>query len=110
LWSEHDERLHHKRRYTAAQLKELGEKVGFELEHLSYHNSLLLPLSILLRLLSRLSGGKLAVDEDRIPHRFLNRTLECLYTSECYLIKRGIRLPFGLSVLAVFTQVDDASG
>lgn len=106
LWSEHDERLHHKRRYTAAQLREVGVKAGFELEYLTYHNSLLLPLSILLRLLSRVTRGKLAVNEDRVPHPLINKTLEIFYASESHLIKRGIRLPFGLSVLAVFTKIE----
>src|SRR5215472_12984960 len=36
LWSEHDEALHHRRRYAASELRNKLSRVGFEIERISY--------------------------------------------------------------------------
>jgi ubiquinone/menaquinone biosynthesis C-methylase UbiE len=41
LWSEHDEALHHRRRYTASELRNKLTVSGFEVERISYFISLL---------------------------------------------------------------------
>ena len=44
LWSEHDEALHHFRRYTAPRLKDLFQRVGLRVDKLSYTVTTLFPL------------------------------------------------------------------
>ncbi len=104
LWSQHDELLHHQRRYLARQISSLARGVGFEVRYISYHNCMLFPLSVLLRLLSRLSGGSLSVDENRVPAPPINWLLRTIYSLERHLVKRRIRLPFGLSIMAVLLK------
>jgi ubiquinone/menaquinone biosynthesis C-methylase UbiE len=43
LWSEHDEALHHHRRYTSPMMRDLMQRVGFKVVKLSYTVSSLLP-------------------------------------------------------------------
>jgi len=104
LWSEHDERLHHQRRYVVAQINSLARSSGFVVDYISYHNCLLFPLSLLTRLLSRLSFGRLRVDENRVPWAPVNALLRIIYSLERHLLKRRIRLPFGLSIIAILRR------
>jgi SAM-dependent methyltransferase len=104
LWSRHDELLHHQRRYLAREISSLALSAGFRVEYISYHNCILFPLSIVLRLLSRLSGGRLGVDENRVPSPLINGILRMIYSLERHLVKRRIRLPFGLSIIAVLCK------
>lgn len=43
LWSSYDENCMHQRRYTKKSLRTLLVQAGFEVEHLSYYNTLLFP-------------------------------------------------------------------
>ncbi len=104
LWSQHDELLHHQRRYLAREISSLAESAGFRVDFVSYHNCILFPVSVLLRLLSRLSGGRLGVDENRVPSPLINGLLRMIYSLERHLVKRRIRLPFGLSIIAVLSK------
>ena len=104
LWSEHDELLHHRRRYVAGQVDSLARGAGFTVDYISYHNCLLFPVSLLSRMLSRLSFGRLRVDENRIPWAPVNALLRITYGLERHLLKRRIRLPFGLSIIAILSR------
>lgn len=98
LWSEHDEIHHHKRRYTKAGLKKVLREAGFEVGDVSYFNTLLFPLALAQRLMSRFSGRKLAADT--MPNRFVNGVLERVFAFENRLAGR-INLPIGLSLYAI---------
>ncbi|MGC8834969.1 MAG: class I SAM-dependent methyltransferase [Armatimonadota bacterium] len=54
LWSQHDEALHHRRRYTASSLLRLMENHGFSVKKLSYCMTFLFPIVLAARLLERL--------------------------------------------------------
>ncbi len=108
LWSEHDEALHHQRRYVLPNVVKLATSVGFSVEYVSYHNCLLFPVSCMLRIISRISGGRAGVDENRVPARSLNRLLKAVYSFERHIIKRQWRMPFGLSIIAVLSKPDRA--
>jgi SAM-dependent methyltransferase len=92
LWSEHDEFLHHKRRYTARELRGKAEAAGLAVDMLSYFNTLLFPLAAAARLL-RLKGTA-------VPPAPVNRLLQALFGAERFVVRR-LALPFGVSLVAV---------
>jgi len=105
LWSEHDEALHHRRRYRRSGLKNVLEDQGVEIQLLTHYNSLLLPAVAVARGLGRLRravrprGGPPESDL-ALPPGPINRLLAGLLASERHLIRRT-RLPLGVSLLAV---------
>jgi SAM-dependent methyltransferase len=102
LWSEHDEVNHHRRRYTKRTLLTAVSDSGWDVESTTYFNSLLLPLAIAYRSLSRVlrSRDEPASDLGRTPGR-LNSLLERPLHWEARVIAHGRRIPAGLSLLAV---------
>lgn len=103
LWSGHDEINHHHRRYTRRSLQRVAEAAGWQQARTTYFNSLLLPAAIVLRVLDRLSTKTTESSLDLwVPPEPLNWLLERPLAIEAALIKRGVRIPAGLSLLAVF--------
>jgi SAM-dependent methyltransferase len=103
LWSGHDEINHHHRRYTRRSLQHVAEEAGWRQERTTYFNSLLLPAAILLRVLDRVNTKTTESSLDLwVPPQPLNWLLERPLALEAALIKRGGRIPAGLSLLAVF--------
>lgn len=99
LWSAHDERHHHFRRYTARSLRETAERAGLTVERLSYFNTLLLAPAVAMRLAK--AGLRRDTPDDAMPPRRLNRMLAWLFALERYPLAR-VDLPVGLSLLGVF--------
>ncbi|HEV7163750.1 MAG TPA: methyltransferase domain-containing protein [Solirubrobacteraceae bacterium] len=103
LWSGHDEINHHHRRYTRRSLQRVAEQAGWHQTRTTYFNSLLLPVAIVLRVLDRVNTKTTESSLDLwVPPEPLNWTLERPLALEAALIKRGGRIPAGLSLLAVF--------
>jgi SAM-dependent methyltransferase len=103
LWSGHDEINHHHRRYTRRSLQCVAEQAGWRQVRTTYFNSLLLPVAIVLRVLERVNTKTTESSLDLwVPPEPLNWMLERPLTLEAALIKRGGRIPAGLSLLAVF--------
>ncbi|HEV3047260.1 MAG TPA: class I SAM-dependent methyltransferase [Solirubrobacteraceae bacterium] len=103
LWSGHDVINHHHRRYTRHSLREVAERAGWRQARNTYFNSLLLPVAIMLRALDRLNTKTTESSLDLwVPPAPLNWLLERPLAAEAALIKRGGRIPAGLSLLAVF--------
>lgn len=103
LWSQHDERHHHMRRYTRASLAEAARKAGLKVRYSSYFNFFLFPAAIAMRTFKRLSGS--STPDDTMPRPFVNRILTAVFSSERHLIGR-IRLPVGLSLAAVLEKAE----
>jgi SAM-dependent methyltransferase len=109
LWSEHDEINHHKRRYRAPQLRMLIEEAGFDIERVSYCNTVFyLPVLVTRkaknawRALSRRKGDEnrpLQSDLGDYPAP-INAALYGLMKAETRLMDR-FDMPFGVSILAV---------
>jgi SAM-dependent methyltransferase len=102
LWSEHDEALHHFRRYDASSLRRLLEKNGFTVERLTYFNTLLFPLSFLFRMVRPVIGSAGKPKSDfhiRLP-RCVNELLFRTFAAEKMILSLT-DLPFGLSVYCV---------
>jgi SAM-dependent methyltransferase len=103
LWSGHDEINHHHRRYTRRSLQRVAEQAGWKQTRTTYFNSLLLPVAIVLRVLDRVNTKTTESSLDLwVPPEPLNWVLERPLALEAALIKRGGRIPAGLSLLAVF--------
>ncbi|HEY4996508.1 MAG TPA: class I SAM-dependent methyltransferase [Solirubrobacteraceae bacterium] len=103
LWSGHDEINHHQRRYTRRSLQRVAESAGWRQERTTHFNSLLLPAAIVLRLLDRLSTKTTESSLDLwVPPEPLNWVLQRPLAIEAALISHGVRIPAGLSLLAVF--------
>lgn len=101
LWSEHDEIHHHKRRYTKRQLEQLVREAGFAEVKAGYFNSLLFPLAVLDRLLTK-AGMRKGSHSDQIGPR-MNRVFEAIFASEARLM-RWVRFPLGLSIYAIASR------
>ncbi len=99
LWSEHDESLHHFRRYTAAGLHQLLNRHGFRTLKRTYAISICFPLIVGYRLLRSLSSKKRSTSYVRVP-RWINSLLAGILSLEGYLLSRR-NIPFGTSVLMI---------
>jgi SAM-dependent methyltransferase len=98
MWTAHDVVNHHKRRYSKRALKALVDASPLQLERVGYFNSLLFPLAVAERTLSKLRGKQ---DSDvKLPAAPLNAALEKVFATERYLVGR-LPLPPGLSLFAV---------
>ncbi|RON52313.1 SAM-dependent methyltransferase [Pseudomonas frederiksbergensis] len=99
LWSQVDEFACHVRRYTRAEMKQKVEAAGLKVEYTTSFVSLLVPLMWLSRM-KKHEGEYDPATEFHIP-RWLNKSLEWVMKLELALIKTGIRLPIGGSLLMV---------
>lgn len=99
MWSQHDDRLHHYRRYTAGRLSRLLSESGWSANYLSYFNTLLFGAAAAARYFDRLRGrGEVTGAET--PGPVMNALLRSIFTSEAALLG-AVRLPFGLSLMCV---------
>lgn len=99
LWSEADEHACHVRRYTKDELVEKIKYAGLSVEYSTSFVCLLVPLMWLSRLRAR-KGKYEPMAEFNIP-AWLNRCLKTVMDVEFLLIKMGLRLPVGGSLLLV---------
>ena len=100
MHSIHDERVHNARRYTRGEVIGLLRAAGFREIHASYWNMLLFPLMMLRR--------KLLPTSDKSDVQLYPAPIETLFRGilglERQLLRLGLRLPFGGSIMAVATK------
>lgn len=96
LWSQHDDLLHHKRRYLLHHLQQIVGNAGYNVHFVSYFNFVLFPLIAGVRLVQGLfnKGG----NEQSMPPKLVNKILTLLFGLERHLIG-SLSLPFGVSLL-----------
>jgi SAM-dependent methyltransferase len=99
LWGPHDVVNHHRRRYTSAGLRRVLRAAGFELRLLSYFNTILFPAALVVWAGEKLVGVQ-ADPRPRVPPAPVNALLTTVFSMEKYLL-RGVRLPYGLSLIAL---------
>ena len=106
LWSHLDERVRHRRRYSAAPLRAKLAAAGLRVEASVSYVSLLLPAMVLARFAYRGSDRP----EDMLR---LNGAVNAVFKGICALergmIRSRLRLPFGDSLLIVARRADRAS-
>lgn len=101
LWSAHDRRLHHKRRYGRADFAALCAQSGAEVVYISPFNLLLALPAVILRIAERAGFGPF--DQERVPPARINRLFTRIFMSEAAVLRRG-RLPIGLSWAAILRR------
>jgi len=99
LWSVHDDFLHHKRRYSATELRQKIAASGLQPVKISYFNTILFPLVAIFRLKDRLLGSSSASGSS-VPPAPINQLFASLFSGERFLLAK-INLPFGVSLLGV---------
>jgi SAM-dependent methyltransferase len=106
LWSSHDVANHHYRRYRSPRLLAAAREAGWEPRGWTYFNSILLAPAAMVRLSERLRRGRRRRPPEHshveMTPRWLDGVLELPLRIEAAAIGRGLRLPAGLSLMAVF--------
>lgn len=101
LWSQADDYARHVRRYKTQELKDKVKRAGFDNVRITSFVSILLPLLIISRFKQRLTREDFdPMSEFRIGP-LMNATLEKVLDGERALIRAGLSLPFGGSLLLV---------
>jgi len=101
LWSYTDELSAHVRRYNSNELRKKIEKAGFKIKDMVSFVSFLMPLVIMRRLVKNTEQKMDKVILDlRLP-RGINWVFEKVLDFELFLIRIGIRMSFGASLLVV---------
>jgi SAM-dependent methyltransferase len=105
MWSRLDEVVEHKRRYTRADLLGKLQDAGFTIRYITSFVTLLFPVMVMSRLLSKSASrpddarGEFAA-KVTIPAP-LNWAFDKVMRVEEALLRTGVRLPFGGSLLIV---------
>lgn len=91
--------VHNVRRYTASGLSRLLQASGFHPLYLTYWNAMLFPFMAVTR---KLFAGNCHAESDVKPYPSpIDLICRWITDTETALLRRGIKLPFGGSVLAV---------
>jgi SAM-dependent methyltransferase len=101
MWSQRDEYVRHKRRYTRADLAEKIANAGFELTRMTAFVSIPFPAMIVESLLNRKPKKHYDPLKGLQTSAFINGLLTTILAFERQLIKTGVSFPFGGSLLAV---------
>jgi len=109
LWSDHDVALHHRRRYTRKQFRDLIRDAGLAFDRITYLNSILFPVAVAYRTLRKILPGKSSSEAQseffvKLPS-LVNAVLLKIFETEGLLLPR-VNIPFGLSLLAVCNSTD----
>ena len=100
MWSKHDEAVHHKRRYTKRQLKDILEANSFIIEKVSYWNFFLFIPIVAMRLVKRSwKKQEIKTDVAELPG-MVNRLLASILRIESYLIQH-VNLLIGVSLVCI---------
>jgi len=109
LWSNHDELSGHKRRYTRKQLNDLLAISGFEVIKITSYLAAAFPLMLIARLFR---GRKKVIQNNKFSEAsgmevssLVNKFLGILTNLDAFLIKLGLSLPFGGSLIVVGKKI-----
>lgn len=105
LWSQRDERLLHKRRYTRKEMLEKVRGAGFKIVRSTSFISLLFPGMIWDSLKNRRPNRNYNPLGELQVGRATNATLTFFLSLERYLIKLGMRFPVGGSLFLVAKRI-----
>jgi SAM-dependent methyltransferase len=101
LWSEHDEALHHRRRYAASELRNKLTNSGFEVERITYYITFLFFPILFMRFAQSLSKKSIhAKTSHVILPKWLNSLLISVLGLERVLL-RWVNFPFGVSIVCL---------
>jgi SAM-dependent methyltransferase len=101
LWSPADDYARHVRRYTARELRHKVKRAGFDVIRVTSFVSLLLPLLVLSRFKQRFQGKEFDPTSELRINSLMNAGLERILNLERSLIRGGLSLSVGGSLLLV---------
>jgi SAM-dependent methyltransferase len=104
LRGEHDRLVHTRHRYSRDELVSKLTEAGFDVERVSWANSVLFPAAVGKRLMERYisrNGNEAGEPDLWQPPKPINAMFESAVAFEALAIPRGVPLPFGLSLLAL---------
>jgi len=104
MWSSHDDNCDHKRRYRKKELEALIEKSELETEYISYYNFWLFPFIALTRCVCKLLNIDKNSELENYNNKFINALLYRVFRSEGFFLRNHIKLPFGVSLIAVLRR------
>jgi SAM-dependent methyltransferase len=103
LWSAHDEVHHHRRRYSRRDFCRLLDLPRVKMIKCGYYCSLLFPLALIERILSKIIAAKTPrSDVPPIP-KLVNAVLGKVFAFERFLLLRT-SFPYGLSLIGVLQK------
>ena len=108
LWSAHDEANLHYRRYTRGSLIDAAVDADWAIGETTYFNAALLAPAAVVRLARR--HAPKGRSEFSLTPPALDRVLEWPSRAEAALLQHGVRVPFGLSLLAVVRAAGTGTG
>lgn len=100
LWSPHDVKSAHFRRYTRGELRVILEKAGFTVLCISYYQFFLLPFICLIKAFHRLWPARMEQHVVSVPNPFVNTILTLVMRAEAFLL-RWATLPVGAALVVV---------
>lgn len=105
LWSIHDEKNHHFRRYSKNSLLKVAHEAGLHVRYISYFNCILFPLVVLQRFVYKLMNQNRIdkVYNKPFKNTLLNKILYCIFNLESALLPK-ITLPYGSSLICVINN------
>lgn len=108
LWSRHDDVNHHCRRYSGPQLRALLAAAGGEPVNHSYFNfCLFFPIAafrLLTSMLPKRQRKDAGSDFFAVQSPLLDRVFYAIFRSEGILLRWGVRLPVGVSILSTWKK------
>jgi len=106
LWSKHDDRLGHRRRYRRSELVATLRRAGFDVSRATYFHAWLLPIAVLVRKTPLRRFFDDGAEEASYVHPVVNAVLGSICRVERSVVSR-VDLPAGMSLLAVATVPND---
>ncbi|PYT05279.1 MAG: methylase [Acidobacteria bacterium] len=101
LWSEHDEALHHRRRYAASELRNKLTNAGFEVQRISYYITFLFFPILFMRFVQSVSKKSVHAKTSHVLlPKWLNSLLIAILGFERVLL-RWMNFPFGVSIVCL---------
>jgi SAM-dependent methyltransferase len=106
LRSSHDADIGTRHRYTIGEMEEKLKRAGFRIRCSTYANSLLFPVVVVRRFLKHLGIGG-GTDTKPLPSslKWLDPVFRSILNLEAGLIRRNMRLPFGLSAICYAEKI-----
>jgi hypothetical protein len=92
------------RRYTKRELRDKLARAGFRVKRITYTNASLFPITAAVRALQRLRGlkeGTKTKGDFYVPPAPVNALFAAALTVESMLVKAGMNMPLGSSVLCL---------
>jgi SAM-dependent methyltransferase len=112
LWSNHDVTNRHYRRYSQRMVRSAAAAANWSLERLTPFNSLLLAPAAAVRIAQRLRREPVEAHRSdvEIGPPWLYPVLELPLRAEASWLRRDMKLPIGLSLLALLRKREDPGG